>query len=139
MARILSIDYGRKRTGLAVTDPLQIVAGGLVTIATSGLFDYLHDYVSRENVERIVIGRPVQPNGRPSENLAGVEQFVARWRKAMPQVPIDYYDERFTSVMAHRVMIDAGLGRKARQNKALVDQISATIILEDYLRWRQLR
>lgn len=139
MARILSIDYGRKRTGLAVTDPLQLVAGGLVTIVTSGLFDYLHDYVSRENVERIVIGRPVQPNGRPSENLAGVEQFVARWRKAMPQVPIDYYDERFTSVMAHRVMIDAGLGRKARQNKALVDQISATIILEDYLRWRQLR
>lgn len=134
MARILSIDYGKKRTGLAVTDPLQIIAGGLATVATSQLFDYLQAYIAREQVEMIVIGEPRQPNGEPSENLARVQQFVSRWRKAVPQVPILYYDERFTSVLAHQAMIDGGLKKKARQNKGLVDEISATIILEDYLR-----
>ena len=134
MARILSIDYGRKRTGLAVTDPLQIIAGGLATVSTSELFEWLQAYVAREQVERIVIGEPRQPNGQPSENLARVQQFVNRWRKAVPAVPIDYYDERFTSVLAHQAMIDGGLKKKARQDKALVDEISATIILEDYLR-----
>ena len=134
MARILSIDYGKKRTGLAVTDPLQIIAGGLATVATSELFDYLKAYIDREQVEMIVIGEPRQPNGEPSENLARVQQFVNRWRKAMPQVPIQYYDERFTSVLAHQAMLDGGLKKKARQNKGLVDEISATIILEDYLR-----
>lgn len=135
--RILSIDYGKKRTGLAVTDPLQIVAGGLVTVDTHTLFDYLKEYTSREQVERIVIGKPMQPNGQPSENLVRVEKFVNRWRKAMPQIPIEYYDERFTSVLAHRAMIDGGLKKKDRQNKGLVDEISATIILQDYMRWRQ--
>ena len=101
MARILSIDYGKKRTGLAVTDPLQIIAGGLATVATSELFDYLQAYIAREQVEMIVIGEPRQPNGEPSENLARVQQFVNRWRKAVPQVPIQFYDERFTSVLAH--------------------------------------
>ena len=134
MARILSIDYGKKRTGLAVTDPLQIIAGGLATVSTSELFDYLQQYVGREPVERIVIGEPRQPNGQPSENLARVEQFVNRWRKQRPDIPIEYYDERFTSVLAHQAMLDAGLKRKVRQDKALVDEISATIILEDYLR-----
>ncbi len=134
VARILSIDYGKKRTGLAVTDPLRIIAGGLATVPTSGLYEYLCDYVSREPVERIVIGKPLLPNGEPSENFARVQQFVNRWRKAMPSVPIEYYDERFTSVLAHRAMIDGGLGRKARQDKALVDEISATIILQDYMR-----
>ena len=134
MARILSIDYGKKRTGLAVTDPLQIIAGGLATVATSELFEYLQAYIAREQVEMIVIGEPRQPNGEPSENLARVQQFVNRWRKAVPQVPIQYYDERFTSVLAHQAMIDGGLKKKARQNKGLVDEISATIILEDYLR-----
>ena len=134
MARILSIDYGKKRTGLAVTDPLQIIAGGLATVATSELFDYLKAYMAREQVELIVIGEPRQPNGEPSENLARVQQFVNRWRKAMPQVPIQYYDERYTSVLAHQVMLDGGLKKKARQDKGLVDEISATIILEDYLR-----
>jgi len=134
LARILSIDYGKKRTGLAVTDPLQIIAGGLATVATSQLFDYLQAYIAREQVEMIVIGEPRQPNGEPSENLARVQQFVSRWRKAVPQVPIQYYDERFTSVLAHQAMIDGGLKKKARQNKGLVDEISATIILEDYLR-----
>lgn len=119
---------------MAVTDSLQIIAGGLVTVATSELFDYLRDYVSREDVERIIIGKPLQPNGQPSENLGRVEQFVARWKKNMPAIPIEYYDERFTSVLAHRAMLDAGLKKKARQDKALVDEISATIILEDYMR-----
>ncbi len=138
MARILSIDFGKKRTGLAVTDPLQLIAGGLATVATSELFDFLQQYVAREPVERIVIGEPRQPNGQPSENLQRVQQFVNRWRKAVPEIPIEYYDERFTSVLAHRAMIDGGLKKKARQDKALVDEISATIILEDYLRSRKL-
>ena len=134
MARILSIDYGRKRTGIAVTDPLQIIAGGLATVSTSELFDWLQTYMQQEPLERIVIGEPRQPNGQPSENLQRVQQFVNRWRKAHPEVPIEYYDERFTSVLAHQAMLDAGLKKKARQDKALVDEISATIILEDYLR-----
>ena len=134
MARILSIDYGKKRTGLAVTDPLQIIAGGLATVATSELFDFLKAYIAREQVEMIVIGEPRQPNGEPSENLARVQQFVNRWRKAVPEVPIQYYDERFTSVLAHQAMLDGGLKKKARQNKGLVDEISATIILEDFVR-----
>ena len=134
MARILSIDYGKKRTGLAVTDPLQIIAGGLATVATSELFDFLKAYIAREQVEMIVIGEPRQPNGEPSENLARVQQFVNRWRKAVPEVSIQYYDERFTSVLAHQAMLDGGLKKKARQNKGLVDEISATIILEDFMR-----
>ena len=137
MARILSIDYGRKRTGLAVTDPLQIIAGGLATVATSELYEWLQAYIAREPVERIVIGEPRQPNGEPSENLARVQQFVNRWRKAVPNIPIEYYDERFTSVLAHQAMIDGGLRKKTRQNKGLVDEISATIILEDYMRSRK--
>jgi len=137
VARILSIDYGKKRTGLAVTDPLQLIAGGLATVSTSELFEYLLAYIAREQVERIVIGEPRQPNGQPSENLPRVQQFVNRWRKAVPQISIEFYDERFTSVLAHRAMLDGGLKKKARQDKALVDEISATIILEDYLRSRK--
>jgi len=138
LARILSIDYGRKRTGLAVTDPLQIIAGGLATVSTSELFDWLKRYVEQEAVERIVIGEPRQMDGSPSENLARVQQFVNRWRNAMPNIPIEMFDERFTSVLAHQAMLDGGLKKKARQNKALVDEISATIILEDYMRSRKL-
>lgn len=134
MARILSIDYGKKRTGIAVTDPLQLIAGGLATVSTSELFDWLKAYMAREPVERIVIGEPRQPNGEPSENLQRVQQFVNRWRKAVPDVPIEFFDERFTSVLAHQAMLAGGLKKKARQDKALVDEISATIILEDYLR-----
>lgn len=133
MARILSIDYGKKRTGLAVTDPLQIIAGGLVTVSTSELFDFLNGYVSKEPVERIVIGEPKQSDGSPSENMARVTQFVNRWKKARPDIPIEFYDERFTSVLAHRAIIDGGLGKKKRQDKALVDEVSATIILQSYL------
>ena len=136
MARILSIDYGRKRTGIAVTDPLQLIAGGLATVATSQLYDWLQDYIAREPVERIIIGEPRQPNGQPSENLARVQEFVSRWRKHVPDVPIEFYDERFTSVLAHQAMLEGGLKKKARQDKALVDEISATIILQDYMRSR---
>lgn len=133
----MSIDYGKKRTGLAVTDPLQIIASGLVTVATSGLFDYLQAYLEKEEVERIVIGEPKQVDGNPSENMERIKQFVKRWRKARPDVPIEFYDERFTSVLAHRAMIDGGLRKKARQDKALVDEISATIILQDYMNSRR--
>ena len=136
MARILSIDYGKKRTGLAVTDPLQIIPNGLATVATSTLIDFLKDHLSRESVERVVIGEPRQMNGEASENLARVQQFVARFKKLFPTVQIEVYDERFTSVLAHRAIIDSGIGKKARRNKALVDEISATIILQDYLQMR---
>lgn len=139
MARILAIDYGKKRTGLAVTDPLQIIAGGLATVSTSELFGYLKKYIQSEPVERIVIGEPLQPNGKPSENLQRVKAFVNRWRKAVPEIPIEFYDERFTSVLAHQAMIDGGLKKKARADKALVDEISATIILQDYMRFTQFR
>ena len=135
--RILSIDYGKKRTGLAVTDPLQIIAGGLATVATAELFQYLNDYIAREPVERIVIGEPRQPNGQPSENLQRVQQFVNRWKKARPDVPIALFDDRCTTELAHQAMLDGKKKKKARQNKALVDEISATIILQDYMRARK--
>lgn len=136
--RILSIDYGKKRTGLAVTDPLQIIAGGLGTVETSVLYEYIEAYIQREQVERIVIGKPMQPNGQPSENMVRVENFYNRWRKVHPEIPIEYYDERFTSVLAHRAMIDGGVKKKTRrENKGLVDEISATIILQDYLQSRK--
>ena len=133
MGRILSIDYGKKRTGLAVTDPEQIIANGLTTVDTAKLWEFLTDYVSREAVDKIVVGMPVQMNGQPSDNQRNIIPFVNRWRKNYPDIPIVEYDERFTSVMAQRTMIDAGLGRMARRNKALVDEISATIILQSYM------
>lgn len=139
MGRILSVDYGKKRTGIAVTDPLKIIANGLVTVPTSELFDFLNDYVHKESVERIVIGCPLQLNGEPSENLARVEQFYNRWRKALPDIPIEYYDERFTSTIAHQAIIAGGVKRKTRrEDKGLVDEISATIILQDYMRSKGL-
>lgn len=133
MARIISIDYGQKRTGLAVTDPMKIIANGLTTIPTHTLYDFLKDYTSKENVERIIVGLPKQTNGLPSENMKRIEPFVAKWKNDFPAIPIEYYDERFTSVLAHRAMIDGGLKKKTRQDKALVDKISATIILQSYL------
>lgn len=139
MGRILAIDYGKKRTGLAVTDPLRIIANGLATIPTSDIFDYLTQYVTKESVDQLVIGKPIQPNGQPSENLARVENFVNRWRKLHPEMPIDYYDERFTSVIAHQAMIAGGVKKKTRrEDKGLVDEISATIILQDYMRSKGL-
>lgn len=137
--RILSIDYGRKRTGIAVTDPLKIIANGLATVPTHNLLDFLTDYIQREPVEQVVIGRPTQPTGEPSENLARVEEFVRRWKKAVPSIPIDYFDERFTSVLAQRAILDGGVKKKTRRtNKGLVDEVSAVIILQDYMKSRGL-
>jgi putative holliday junction resolvase len=132
MARLMALDYGKRRTGIAVSDPLQIIASGLDTVDTSQLLEYVKNYIVRESVERIVMGMPTQPNGAPSENAARVAEFAGRLRKAV-SVPVEFYDERFTSVMAHQAMLDGGLHRKARQNKALVDKISATIILQSYM------
>ncbi len=132
--RILSIDYGKRRTGLAVTDPLQIIAGGLATIDTRDVLKFITDYVKREPVETIVIGLPVQPNGQPSENQSRVRCFTGELRKALPEIPVVFYDERYTSVIAHQAIIASGVGRKRRQtDKGLVDEISATIILQNYL------
>lgn len=123
---------------MAVTDPLQIVANALTTIDTKELFDFLSLYVQKEKVERIVIGKPLQLNANPSENLLRVENFANRWKNAHPEVPIVYYDERFTSVMAQRVILQSGVKKKTRrENKGLVDEISATIILQDYMSSRR--
>ena len=139
MGRILSIDYGKKRTGIAVTDPLKIIANGLVTVPTSTLFDCLKDYTQKETVERIVIGRPIQLNGQPSENLTRVEQFVVRWHKEFPNISVDYFDERFTSVIAQKTILSGGVKKKTRrEDKGMVDEISATIILQDYMRSKGL-
>ena len=133
MGRILSIDYGRRRTGLAVTDPAQIIPGGLTTVATGELLKFLDDYMKRETVERVVVGWPTQTSGQPSENQQRVAEFVRAFERRHPDVPVVKQDERFTSVIAHRTMIDAGLSRKRRQDKALVDEISATLILQQYM------
>lgn len=133
MSRVLAIDYGAKRTGLAVTDPLQIVPGGLCTVPTNELLKFLSEYTSRESVERFIVGLPKQTNGEDSDNLPRVKAFVKQLEKQLPDIPIEMYDERFTSVMAHRTMLEAGLKKKARQNKALVDEISATIILQSWM------
>lgn len=137
MSRIVAIDYGRKRTGIAVTDTLQMIANGLTTVPTHELLTFLTDYVAREEVERILVGLPRQMNNEASENMKYIEPFVRSLRKRLPQIPVEYVDERFTSVMAHRTMLEAGLKKKERQNKALVDEISATIILQTYLEGRR--
>lgn len=134
--RILAIDYGKKRTGLAATDPLQLIANGLCTVPTTELERWVLDYVAREPVERIVVGQPRQMNGQDSENMVRITPFVNRLRKLLPDIPVELFDERFTSVLAHRAMLESGIGRKARQNKALVDEIAATIILQDWMEAR---
>lgn len=137
MSRILGIDYGRKRTGIAVTDPLQIVASAIGTIPTHTLVDFITAYVAREPVEKIVVGKPTQLNGAPSESMKYIEPFVRRLAKVLPHVPVVMYDERFTSTIAHRAMIDGGMKRSDRRDKARVDSIAATIILNDYLSSRK--
>lgn len=134
--RILAIDYGQKRTGLAVTDPLQIIANGLTTVATKDLEAFIMDYVAREQVERIIVGQPRQMNGEDSENMRRITPFVNRLRRLLPAIPVELFDERFTSVLAHRAILESGIGKKARQNKALVDEISATIILQGWMESR---
>lgn len=138
MSRILAIDYGRKRSGIAVSDMLQLIANGLTTVPTHELLQYILDYVAREPVERIVVGLPKQMNNEHSENMKYIEPFVRALQKKVPRIPVEYVDERFTSVLAHRAMQEGGLKKKDRQNKALVDEISATIILQSYLESRRL-
>ena len=133
MGRVLSVDYGVRRTGLAVTDPLKIIAGGLTTVETPLLMKYLKEYAAKETVERFVVGLPKQTNGRDSDNLPRVLAFVEQLKKNFPDVPVDMWDERYTSVLAHQTMLQSGIGKKARQNKALVDEISATIILQGWM------
>ncbi len=133
----MGIDYGRKRTGVAVTDPLQIIAGNLATVPTHTLMQFIKDYMAREQVERIVIGKPTQLNGEPSESMKYITPFVNRLRKELPDVPVVMYDERFTSTIAHQAMIDGGMKKSDRRDKARVDAIAATIILNDYLQSKQ--
>lgn len=133
MGRILAIDYGRKRTGLAVTDPLRIIANALTTVETKGLERYLADYLAKNDVDIIVLGKPSQMNGEPSETMRYIEPLAGRLRHAYPNKKVVLHDERFTSVMAHRTMLESGIGKMARRDKALVDRISATIILQSYM------
>lgn len=133
MGRILALDYGKKRTGVAVSDPLQIIANALETVPTAQLMPYLKQYMSRESVDTIVVGKPTRMDGTPSETFALIEPFVVRLRREFPSVEVVYWDERFTSVLAHRAMIDGGVKKMARRDKAMVDRISATIILQGFM------
>lgn len=133
MGRILGIDYGRKRSGIAVTDPLKIIANGLTTVPSHTLIDFIQNYVAKECVEKIIVGLPKQLNGNPSESMKYITPFLNRLRKVIPQIPVEMYDERFTSTIAHRAMIDGGMKKSDRQNKEIVDTIAASIILNDYL------
>ena len=133
MGRIIAIDYGTRRTGLAVTDPLRIIAGALATVETKQLEKYLADYFAKNSVDIIVLGKPSQMNGQPSETMRFIEPLAGRLRHAYPDKQVVLYDERFTSVLAHRTMLESGIGKMARRDKALVDRISATIILQSYM------
>ena len=133
MPRILSIDYGQKRTGIAVTDEMQIIASGLTTVPTNTLIDFLKDYFAKEKVEAVLIGEPKQMNGQPSESASIIKGFVTHFSNIFPDMKVVRVDERFTSKMAFQTMIDSGLSKKQRQNKGLIDEISATIMLQDYL------
>jgi putative Holliday junction resolvase len=133
MPRVLAIDYGIKRTGIAVTDDFQIIASGLTTIPSETAITFLKDYISKENVAKVIIGEPKQMNGQPSESTEVIEKFVSKFQKEFPEMKVERVDERFTSKMAFQTMIDSGLKKKQRQNKALVDEIAATIMLQDYL------
>ena len=138
MGRLLAIDYGKKRTGIAVSDPLKLIASGLTTVPTSSLFDFLNEYIVKEDVEMIIVGYAKQPNGKDSENMKRIIPFVNRLKKIYKSISIEYYDERYTSVLAHQVIQESGVRKNKREkNKELVDKISATILLEDYMNRRQ--
>lgn len=133
MGRLLSIDYGKKRCGIAVTDPLRIVATGLTTISSASLIQFLKEYTTKEVVDKIIVGLPTTMRGEPSGSMRYITPAINRLRKELPGIDVDFWDERFTSVLAHRAMIDGGMKKMARRDKAAVDEISATIILNDYL------
>ena len=139
MGRIRAIDYGTRRTGIAVSDPLRIIAGALTTVETRQLEKFLADYFSKNDVDTIVLGKPVQMNGSPSETMRYIEPLAARLRRTYPDKDVVLYDERFTSVLAHRTMIESGMGRMARRDKAVVDRISAAIILQSYMESLSMR
>ncbi|HCO66632.1 MAG TPA: Holliday junction resolvase RuvX [Dysgonomonas sp.] len=136
MGRLLAIDYGTKRTGIAVTDPLKIIPTGLATVRTFQLMEYLKQYFQKERVECVIVGLPRQMNNKLSENAEHVMLFVKQFKKSFPDIPVEFYDERFTSVIAQKSMIESGMKKKDRQNKAIVDEISATIILQGYMESR---
>lgn len=134
MARLLAIDYGRKRCGLAVTDILQITPGGLATVRTHELIDYLKNYIAKEPVERFIIGLPMNLNGKESESMTYLRPFLRQLEKAIPNIPVTMVDERFTSTLAQRTIIEAGIGKqRRREDKGLVDEVSAVIILQTYM------
>lgn len=134
MGRLLAIDYGRKRCGIAVTDPLRIVATGLQTVATHTLESFILDYISRERVDEIIVGLPLTLDGQPSESMRYIKPGIAKLRKSLPDaIGITFFDERFTSAIAHRAMLDSGMKKMQRRNKEIVDEMAATIILNDYL------
>ncbi|MDA9906953.1 Holliday junction resolvase RuvX [Flavobacteriaceae bacterium] len=137
MARLLAIDFGTKRTGIAITDEMQIIASGLTTVSTKDLISFLKDYFAKEDVELIVIGEPKQKDGTHSDVEVCIKNFILKLLKAFPTLRIERMDERFTSKIALKTMIESGLSKKKRQNKSLVDEISATIILQDYLKIKQ--
>lgn len=137
MGRYLSIDYGRKRCGIAVTDTARIIASGLTTVQSCALEKFLTDYMAKESVDRIIVGLPTTMRGEQSESMKYITPAVNRLKKLFPDTPIEFFDERFTSVLAHRAMIDSGMKKSDRRDKAVVDEISATIILNDYLQSTQ--
>ena len=132
-SRLLAIDYGGKRTGIAITDEMQIIASGLTTVETKQLFPFLQEYISKEKVSKVIVGQPKRLNNEPSEIAPKIDEFVVKFKKLYPTIEVIRMDERFTSKMAFQTMIDSGLKKKQRQNKALVDEIAATILLQDYL------
>lgn len=138
MGRILAIDYGRKRTGLAVTDPLRITANAIDTVPTHTLIDWLKTYFQSEQVDEVVIGHPMQMSGEDSESMNYIRPFINLFQKTFPTMPLRQYDERFTSVLAHKVMLEGGMRKKQRQDKAVVDKIAACIILEGYMEYNRL-
>lgn len=138
MARILAIDYGMKRTGIAITDEMQMIASGLTTVETPKLIDFLKKYFTDEKVELVLVGEPKQMNYEPSQSAAMIDAFVQKFTKIFPEMTVERIDERFTSKMALSSMIQSGMTKKKRQNKALLDEISATIILQDYLNYRKI-
>ena len=133
MGRILAIDYGRKRVGIAVTDSLKMIANGLTTVSSRDIFNFLTSYIKKENVECFVVGYPKQMNNQPSESIEYINTFIKQLKRKLPDIPVELIDERFTSKMAFQTMINGGLKKKARKNKALIDTISATIILQSFL------
>lgn len=136
MGRLLSIDFGRKRCGIAATDPLHIVANGVTTVATASLIQFVKDYLAKETVDRIIVGLPTTLRGEPSESMRYLTPVINRLKKEIAPTEVVFFDERFTSTIAHRAMIDGGMKKMDRRDKAIVDEISATILLNDYLQSR---